>query len=133
MKKQVGMWIDRPKAVIVALSDQKIDHGVIESNVEKRVRYSGGTGSGTRGSRAGAKEDTRERRFEHQLGRYYDEVLGRVRDAEAILIFGPGEAKRELQMALQRRGLGGRIVGFETVDKMTERQIEAKVRQAFAP
>jgi len=28
--------------------------------------------------------------------------------------------------------LGGRIVGVETVDKMTDRQIAAKVRQYFA-
>jgi hypothetical protein len=28
-------------------------------------------------------------------------------------------------------GLGGRIVGIETVDKMTDRQIAAKVRQHF--
>jgi hypothetical protein len=27
--------------------------------------------------------------------------------------------------------LGGRIVGVETVDKMTDRQIAAKVRQHF--
>jgi hypothetical protein len=27
--------------------------------------------------------------------------------------------------------LGGRIVGVETVDKMTDRQIAAKVRQRF--
>ena len=30
-----------------------------------------------------------------------------------------------------RNKLGGRIVGVETVDKMTDRQIAAKVRQHF--
>jgi len=133
MKTQVGMWIDHRKAVIVAVSDGEVDRKVVESEVEKRVRYSGGTGSGAHGSRAGTGEDTRERRFEGQLGKYYDAVTARVRDAEAILIFGPGEAKQELKAVLERDGLGARIVGVETVDKMTDRQIEAKVRQAFAP
>jgi stalled ribosome rescue protein Dom34 len=132
MKMQVGMWIDRRKAVIVAVSDDELARNVVESNVDKRVRYSGGTGSGSRGSRAGTGEDTRERRFEGQLGKYYDEVVAQVRDAEGILIFGPGEAKRELKAVLERDGLGARIVGVETVDKMTNRQIEAKVRLAFA-
>jgi hypothetical protein len=54
-----------------------------------------------------------------------------MRDAEAILIFGPGEAKGELRKRLERNNLGGRIVGMETVDKMTDRQIAAKVRRYF--
>jgi hypothetical protein len=48
------------------------------------------------------------------------------------LIFGPGEAKGELTKRLERIDLSGRIVSVETVDKMTERQIAAKVRRYFA-
>jgi hypothetical protein len=51
--------------------------------------------------------------------------------AESILIFGPGEAKGELKERLERKNLGGSILGIETVDKMTDRQIAAKVRQYF--
>jgi hypothetical protein len=47
------------------------------------------------------------------------------------LIFGPGEAKGELQKRIKKNRLGGRIVGIETVDKMTSRQIAAKVRRYF--
>jgi hypothetical protein len=47
------------------------------------------------------------------------------------MIFGPGEAKGELEKRLVNKGLGGRVVGIETVDKMTDRQIAAKVRQRF--
>ena len=54
-----------------------------------------------------------------------------LRDAESIFIFGPGEAKGELEKRLASKGLGGRVVGIETVDKMTERQIAAKVRSTF--
>lgn len=55
-----------------------------------------------------------------------------MRDAESILIFGPGEAKDELKKRLEGNNLGGRIVGIETVDKMTDGQIAAKIRQHFA-
>jgi len=43
----------------------------------------------------------------------------------------PGEAKGELKKRIEREGLGGRIVGVETVDKMRDGQIAAKVRQYF--
>jgi hypothetical protein len=48
------------------------------------------------------------------------------------LIFGPGEAKDELKERLQENNLGGRIAGIETVDRMTDRQVAAKVRKYFA-
>jgi len=59
-------------------------------------------------------------------------VIASIRDAESIIIFGPGEAKGELKKRLERINLGGRIVSVEIFDKMTDRQIVAKVRQYFA-
>jgi len=131
---QAGLWVDHRKAVIVTVSDQGETTRQIDSNVEKHVRYSGGPGSGgSHGSREGSGEDTRERRFDNHLSRFNEEVIACVRDAETILILGPGEAKGELKASLERDGLGARIVGVETVDKMTDHQIAAKVRERFAP
>ena len=73
----------------------------------------------------------RDNKFSGHLNKYYDEVITCIGDAESILIFGPGEAKGELEKRLERKGLSGRIVGIEAVDKMTDRQIAAKVRQRF--
>jgi hypothetical protein len=50
---------------------------------------------------------------------------------DAILIFGPGEAKGELEKRLASKRLGAKVVGVETADKMTDHQIEAKVRQHY--
>jgi len=133
MTTQAGLWIDHRKAVIVTVSDTGDATRVIESNVERHVRYSGGAASGTsHESQPGTAEDTREKHYAGQLGKYYDEVIAFVRNAEAILIFGPGEAKGELKARLEGRGLGARIVGVYTVDKMTDRQIAAKVREVMA-
>jgi len=128
---QAGLWIDHRKALIVTVSREGERTELVESNVDRHVRYSGGSG-GLRGSREGAGEDTQERHFEGQLSKYYDQVIAHIRDAEAILILGPGEAKGELKAHLERAGFGARIVGVETVDKMTDRQIAAKVRERFA-
>jgi hypothetical protein len=77
-------------------------------------------------------DDSRQRTFTGHLNIYYEAVIACLRDAESILIFGPGEAKDELKKRLEKNKLGGRIAGVETVDKMTDRQIAAKVRQYFA-
>jgi hypothetical protein len=76
-------------------------------------------------------DDSRQKAFTGHLNIYYDAVIAAMRDAESILIFGPGEAKGELRKRLERNNLDGRIVAVETVDKMTDRQIAAKVRQHF--
>ena len=133
MTMRAGLWIDHRKALIVMVSDEGEATRLVESNVERHVRYSGGAHSGaSHESRPGTGEDTRERHFEGQLSKYYEEVIACIRDAEAILIIGPGEAKGELKARLERDGFGARIVGVETVDKMTDRQIAAKVRERFA-
>jgi hypothetical protein len=124
MTTQVGLWIDHRKAVIVTVSDKGDDTKLIESNVEKHVRYSGGAEA--------EPEDRRERRFGNHLDKYYDEVIESIRDAEAIMIFGPGEAKGELETRLEHDKRSDRIIAVETVDKMTDRQIAARVRERFA-
>jgi hypothetical protein len=65
------------------------------------------------------------------FGVYYNAVIACIRDAESILILGPGEAKGELKKRLVRNKLDGRIVGIETIDRMTDRQIAAKGRRYF--
>ena len=77
------------------------------------------------------KSRRQDRRFDAHLTTYYDEVIIFLRDADAVLIFGLGEAKGELQKQLEGQALGERIVRIETTDSMTDGQIAAKVRQHF--
>jgi stalled ribosome rescue protein Dom34 len=132
MNRKVGLWIDHRKAVIISLVGEEEEVKLIESNVEKHVRSSGGSRSKTPyGPEDVVAEDNRERRFTGHLNKYYDEVISSIHDAEAVLIFGPGEAKNELKKHIKSKELQGRIVRVETVDKMTDHQIAAKVRQYF--
>jgi hypothetical protein len=126
MEKEIGLWIDHRKAVIVIVTAEGEEVKEITSHMEKHVRFSSGNNS-----EDGASEDIRDRQFGNHLNSYYDEVIAAIRDARSIQIFGPGEAKGELEKRLESKGLKGRIVGIETVDKMTDRQIAAKVRERF--
>lgn len=125
MEKQVGIWIDHRKAVIVSITDQGEETRTVESNLDKHVRFN-------RGAQEISAEDQRDRRFSGYLARYYDEIISQIQGAEAIVIFGPGEAKTELEKRLERDRLGGHIISIETVDKMTDRQIVAQVRERLA-
>lgn len=132
MKTTVGLWIDHRKAIIVAVTDKGEEIALIISKVEKQLRRSGDSPlKGPYEPQQVHPDDSRQRKFTGHLNIYYDAVIASIRDAESILLFGPGDAKDELKKRLKRNNLGGRIVGIETVDKMTDRQIAAKVRQYF--
>jgi hypothetical protein len=132
VKTTVGLWIDHRKAIIVAVTDKGEETGLIISKAEKQLRRSGDSPlTGPYDPLQVPAADSRQRRLTGHLNIYYDAVIASIRDAEAILIFGPGDAKDELTKRLKRNNLGGRIVGLETVDKMTDRQIAAKVRKYF--
>ena len=132
MGTKVGLWIDHRKALIVAVTDKGEEIRLIISKVEKQPGRSGGVHHTTPyESQLVPADDSRERRSTGLLNIYYNAVIACIRDAESILIFGPGEAKGELKKRLERDKLVGRIVGIETIDRMTDRQIAAKVRRYF--
>jgi hypothetical protein len=123
MQKHIGLWIDHRKAVVVTVDNEGEVVKEIASDMEKHVRFSSGA------SEDGSSEDVRDRQFDNHLNSFYDNVIVLLGDGETIQIFGPGEAKGELEKRLESKGLGERVVRVETVDKMTDRQIAAKVRQ----
>jgi hypothetical protein len=132
MKKEVGLWIDHRKTVMVTIEDDKEQTQEILSNVEKHVRYTGGkSANGPNLSSMSNAEDVSDRRYGNHMNSFYDGVVSLLRDAESIWIFGPGEAKVELKKRLEREDLGERIVSVETVDKMTNHQIAAKIREHY--
>jgi len=124
MKKQAGLWIDHRKAVIVIISEAGEEVKEIDSNMEKHVRFTEGNGS-----QEGSSEDVRDRQFGNHLDSFYDSVVAVIRGADTIQIYGPGEAKGELAKRLEHDGVKERILVVETEDKMTDRQISAKVRE----
>jgi hypothetical protein len=132
MSTKVGLWIDHRKALVVTVTDKDQVVKLIISAVEKQARRSSTSRhSGRFESQMVKADDSRQRALTGHLGIYYDAVIASIRSSDSILIFGPGEAKGELQKRLRKLDLGGRVVGVETVDKMTDHQIAAKVRQYF--
>lgn len=132
MKTGAGLWIDHRKALIVAMTDNGQVTRLVISKVDKQLGRSSGIRSMTPYEPLQVPaDDSRQKKLTTALNIYYRAVIASIREAESILIFGPGEAKRELAKRLQRDRLGARIVGIETVDKMTDRQVAVKVQAYF--
>jgi len=131
MKTTVGLWIDHRKAVIAIVSAEGEETMEIRSNVEKQPGRFAGVRSTSHHGQPPPADDSHEREFTGHLNQFYAEVIAAIRDAESILLFGPGEAKGELKKRLEHAKLGGHVIAVETVDKMTDRQVAAKVREYF--
>ena len=125
MGKKVGIWLDRNKAVIVSITEGITGRAIITSDMEHYALYSKIVPGD------GASEDPRDRRFWNHLGEYYDKIIANIRNAEQIQIFGPEDAKYELQKHLEAAGLAEHIISVEDAVKMTDLQITAKVEKRF--
>jgi hypothetical protein len=132
MNTHLGLWIDCRRAIIVAVTEQGENTRLIVSRAERQLRRFDDSPLERAYDQAEVPlHDSRQRMLKAHLNIYYGAVIASIRQAESVLIFGAGEAMRELRNRLKRANLSGRIVGMEAADKMTDHQIAAKVRQRF--
>jgi hypothetical protein len=124
MSRDVGVWIDHKKAVIVSIAAGHVTTTTLESDVGPHPHYSG--------SQEGGGEKKYEERHNLRLDQYYDEVISQIGQPDALLLFGPGEAKLQLRDRLGRsQALSKRMVAVESTDKLTDPQIVAKVKEHY--
>ena len=124
MSHDVGVWIDHKKAVIVSIATGHVTTRTLESDVAAHPHFSG--------SQEGGGEKKYEERHSHDLDRFYDDVISQLGEPDALLLFGPGEAKVQLKERLGRSSaLSESIVAVESTDKLTDPQIVAKVKEHY--
>jgi hypothetical protein len=129
-KEFVGIWIDSGGAVLVFLDGDEISIERIVSGVESRFRTSGGSrGKTPYGSQIVTSESKAEQRRKHQHDRFFRKVIEAMGRAGGFLILGPGETKLHFAAAIRKEpALSTRLRKVETSDRMTERQLVAKVK-----
>jgi hypothetical protein len=124
MNRDVGVWIDHKKAVIVSIAAGEVTTRTLTSDVGAHPHYSG--------SQDGGGEKKYEERHNQDLDRYYDDVIGQLGNPDSLLLFGPGEAKLQLKARLGRSKVSSEsIVAVESTDKLTDPQIVAKVKEHY--
>lgn len=131
--KKVGIWIDKEKAHIVTLSDDKEHFRTLESNLET-FRIHGGSRSKTRWGPQDVVQDSKYlEREKHQFRAYFKELAGIIKNADVISVFGPGEVKDKFkkEMSTKYPLLAAKIKTVQTVDSMTDNQIIALVKDNY--
>jgi stalled ribosome rescue protein Dom34 len=132
MTTNAGVWIDHKQAIVVLISDSGQETKKFEADIEQPARPAGSSRSKNKYTRNDfIAEDRRERKLENDRKKVYEEVLVCIRGAHALLILGPGEAKDEFSKYIKAKKLRGLAVELETADKMTQRQLAAKVSKHF--
>jgi hypothetical protein len=132
MKREVGVWIDHTKAIIVTIVGEKDETRRVRSNISKYVHFSGGSYiSPHYGIRNNSDISKQDGEFINFLNAYYEGIFSLIRYADSIWIFGPGKAKSELDRYIHHSLFHGQILGIENTEMMTDHQIVAKVRQHY--
>lgn len=113
------VWLDHRSARVIRFSrDDSVLSEMHSTTEERRLhRKSGVPGSGH------APDD-------HQ---FFDVVVEELAQVPAVLIVGPGTAKKAFELWLQHRhpDVSRRIVGVETLDHPTDGELLAHARKFF--
>jgi hypothetical protein len=122
MTRNVGIWIDHQKALVVTIAGDESEVERIDSQAESHFHLSGGARSRSPyGPQDVASEHKYEERSRHHLQSYYQNIVK--------LCTGANELLKEIGRSKE---LAQRVVAAETADKMTQAQIVAMVRKRFA-
>ncbi len=133
MKKNTGIWIDHKEAFLVSIEGDQTFVQHLESGAESHLKPAGGwKAGGTVVAQAVFNEHTAEERRKHQYQAFYTMVIELLADSSKIAIFGPGEAKIEFAKALGKvNELHTKVTGVEACERLTEKQLIAKVKTLF--
>jgi len=127
MKKQTGIWLDTKEANFIELQDgdlvriHKIDSDIGSSH------FKGGSPG------QGGSEKTHANRRNNEEHNYFMEIIENVKEADEVVIFGPGEAKDLLVNAIKEHSshFNSDLMAVLTTDSMTENQKVAYVKSFF--
>jgi len=132
MGKQVGVWVDHRKAVIVTIGQDEETIQVVHSLIEMQGPTYGSGARPDYGQQDKYADDSLQNQSSMHLKKYYKNIAAYIKNADYIMLMGPGEAKIELRKNLDRRMMGYKILEVMPADKMTDREIALNVRAYYA-
>ena len=131
--KKIGIWLDKDHAHLVTIENNKETLVTINSNME-HFHIRGGYGGRFKGSPQDVVQDSKYlEREKHQLKQYFKDIVSHIKDANALVIFGPAETREKFRKELNEnyKNLSLKIKGVEKADSMTDNQVKAWVRNFF--
>lgn len=118
--RQTAIWIDQDEARIFHVEGAVFDVHTVH-DVHHHVR------------RHPKSQETKTRNHPHHERQFFDDVLAALEGSEGLLVLGPSVTKLHFLRYAQEQApaLAARIVGIETADHPTDRQVAAHVRHYF--
>jgi stalled ribosome rescue protein Dom34 len=114
-----AVWIDHQQARVFHVSPESLDESVVKAPAHHIHRH--------------PKGGTEEHHHPDDMHRFFADVAKALEGAEKILVVGPSTAKLAFLLYLRKHApaLEPRVVGIETSDHPTDRQLVAHIRHAF--
>jgi hypothetical protein len=131
--KNIGIWLDKNKALIFKITEDMEVFERIISNVESFNPH-GGSGTRLKGGPQDVIQDSKYlEREKHQFRVYFNEIVLEVEKADRILIFGPAEVKDKFKKELEDSytEINAKVKAVQVADSMTDNQVKAWVRDFF--
>ena len=125
-EKKAGIWLDQEKAYIIIIAgDSYPVIKKIRSGVESRIRVAGEDKAFSRfGHTIVDDQVKKQRRQGHQRHRYFNEIIESILDVNYIYLFGPSEARHELNNEIEKKHiLKDRVAAIKSTDRMTQEQM----------
>jgi stalled ribosome rescue protein Dom34 len=118
--RQMAMWIDHDEARVFHVDGKTSDESTFKSAQHHVHRHP-------------ANQETKTRNHPRDEPVFFGEVIGALEGAEKILIMGPSVTKFHFLKYAQEHApaIASHIVGVETADHPTDRQLVAHVREYF--
>jgi stalled ribosome rescue protein Dom34 len=114
-----AVWIDHNEARVFHVTSGSVDESVVKAPAHHIHRH--------------PKGPTAEHHHPDDMHRFFADVAKALESAEKILIVGPSTAKLQFLRYLrgQAPALEPRVVGIETADHPTDRQLIAQIKHHF--
>lgn len=118
--RQTAIWIDHDEARVFHVEPGTFDKDTIRAAHHHVHRHP-------------KSQETKLRNHPDDEGRYFDEVLPLLADSQEILVMGPSVTKLHFLRYAQKKAhaIAASIVGLETADHATDRELLAHIRHYF--
>ena len=133
--ERAGIWIDHKAAYFIKVSG---DHSPIVEKLESGIqnRSASPVDEKTYVRLAHSVFNSHDRLQQHQQHEFhifYALLINKLREVDYVFLFGPGEAKHGLNREIVKQGthFPCKVVGIDAADKLTQNQMQEKVREFF--
>ena len=131
--KNIGIWIDKRIAKIVSIENGIEKLEMLHSEVED-YHVGGGSGTKFKGGPQDVVQDSRYmEREKRQLKSFFEAIVHKIKSADSIVIYGPGETNEKFRKELHdnHKILDSKIEVVGKKDKLTDNQLKSLFRDYY--